>query len=359
VLVERFNHLFLSSEDGPVATGDGGVAVEASIELVLAVRDAINELWKAHTAEIKRTCAPFMPQGLIAKQEVFGFALADALGRPILPGDKAMKVGQYGDNAVRFAEGSKDRPGKLTAAREAARSAVRKARRAADKDKALEQGVADAEKAGEAAIAAVLARRVDLDLPNETVGAKRKARPAASVPAPAAVPPAAPTLNALQSAVAEAQASVDAAQPEYAADRLRLERAQKRVDAEFARRPRPLGYWSRDEFPLDSEGLDEWMSANAKIEAENDEALASWDATLRRHMTAAKTVATEYTATRAAYLAANRALLHAMLALQGYHVAMSEYEAVCEAEASAEVARLLEIREVMRARMRASNSDEH
>ena len=139
-LIERFSIVFLSGEDGPVATADGGVAQTATIELVLAVRDAVNELWTAHEVEIKRCCAPFMPQGLIAKQEVFGFALADALGRPILPGDKAMKVGQNGDNAVRWAEGSKDRTGKLTAARETARAAVRKARRAADKDAALEPG---------------------------------------------------------------------------------------------------------------------------------------------------------------------------------------------------------------------------
>ena len=119
-LLERFKSVFLTGEDGPVATNDGGVAKEATIELVLAVRDAVSDLWKAHEADIKRICAPFMPQNLIAKQEVFGFALADALGRPVLPGDKAMKVGQNGDNAVRWAEGSKDRTGKLTAARDTA-----------------------------------------------------------------------------------------------------------------------------------------------------------------------------------------------------------------------------------------------
>ena len=71
VLVERFIHLFLTGEDGPVATADGGVAKAATIELVLAVRDAVDGLWKQHAAAIKQRCEPFMPQNLIAKQEVF------------------------------------------------------------------------------------------------------------------------------------------------------------------------------------------------------------------------------------------------------------------------------------------------
>ena len=41
-----------------------------------------------------------MPERLIDRQEVFAFALADALGRPLLPHDAARDVGQNGDNAV-------------------------------------------------------------------------------------------------------------------------------------------------------------------------------------------------------------------------------------------------------------------
>ena len=59
LLLERFKHVFLSGTDGPVATGDGGLRQTATIELVLAVRDAVNNLWKAHEADIKRICAPF------------------------------------------------------------------------------------------------------------------------------------------------------------------------------------------------------------------------------------------------------------------------------------------------------------
>ena len=65
ILIERFLKLFLSGENGPVATADGGVAREATIELVLAVRDAVAALWMVHEAEIKRRCAPSMPCGVI------------------------------------------------------------------------------------------------------------------------------------------------------------------------------------------------------------------------------------------------------------------------------------------------------
>ena len=229
MLVERFKLVFLSGEGGPVATADGGVRQQATFELVLAVRDAVNALWTAHETEIKRVCTPFMPQGLIAKQEVFGFALADALGRPILPGDKAMKVGQNGDNAVRSAEDAKDRQGKVVAAREAARGAVRKAQRAAAKDAALEPGIAVAEAAGSAAVAAVLATPVDLGLPNETVGAKRK-RPVAAAPTAAAVVDNGPSLANLRQAVRAAQAAVKAAEEAHSVDESRVSRAQRQLD---------------------------------------------------------------------------------------------------------------------------------
>ena len=264
MLVERFKRVFLSGEEGPVATADGGVRQTATIELVLAVRDAVNDLWTAHEAEIKRRCKPFMPQGLIAKQEVFGFALADALGRPILPGDKAMKVGQNGDNAVRSAEGSKDRKGKLTAAREAARAAVRKAQREAAKDAALEQGVADAEEAGAQAIRAVLDRRVDLDLPNETVGAKRKRAVAA------AAAPAEPTLAALRQAVRAAQEAVRAAAEAHSVSASRLSRAQRQLDVLG---PQPC--WSAWKLEMEIESIDgieaeeeeQWQKEYAAMEA--------------------------------------------------------------------------------------------
>jgi len=269
-LLERFKVVFLSGEDSPVATADGGVAQQATIALVLAVRDAVKELWEAHEADIKRVCGPFMPKGLLAKQEVFGFALADALGRPVLPGDRAMRVGQNGDNAVRVAEGSKDRTGKLTAARETARSAVRKAQRAADKDPALEPGVAAAKAAGEAAITAVLAMPIDLVLPNETVGAKRKR---ATVAAPAE---AEPKLAELRQSVRVAQAAVRAAEEAHGVAKSRASRAQRQLDG--------LGSWPSWSDAYDAEEIDwvdctpeEAKAADARVEARHASACAPFE----------------------------------------------------------------------------------
>ena len=62
-----------------------------------------------------------MPKRLIDQQEVFGFALADGLGLPILPGDCARSVGQSGDDILKGTNGTVKRPGRLPRAKEAAR----------------------------------------------------------------------------------------------------------------------------------------------------------------------------------------------------------------------------------------------
>ena len=258
-----------------MATSDGGVATEATIELILAVRDAVDDLWKAHAAEIKQRCGPSMPEGLIAKQEVFGFALADAVGRPRLPGDRAMRVGQNGDNAVRSAEGSKDRKGKLTAAREAARAAVRKAQRAAAKDAALEPGVAAAEAAGEAVIAAVLTVTVDLDLPNETVGAVKRKRGITST-APATAEPA---LEALRATAKKARVTFEGTQAVQAADGLRAKRAMQRLDDVCDRAPeepdyRPVPPFENEDGYL--EAFEEWRDACNKDLKKAMAAVTKW-----------------------------------------------------------------------------------
>ena len=286
LLVQRCKRVFLSSDDGPVASADGGVAVVTTIALVLAVRDAVDTLWKAYSVEIKRRCATSMPQGLIAKQEVFGFALADALGRPILPGERAMKVGQNGDNAVRMAEGAKDRTGQLTDAREAARASVRKAKRAAAKDSALSEAIGKAEKAGEAAIAAVLATEVDLHLPNETVGAKRKHPPARTkAAAPAEVSAEVlPKLAHRRQAVRAAQDAVRAAAEAHGVNESRVARAQRQLVVLG-----PVPEWS-DEFYNgetvdDLDDLDDdqaWREKRDAMEARMEERYAKATAPFER-----------------------------------------------------------------------------
>ena len=338
-LIQRFRNVFLSGEDGPVVSTDGGVASTATIELVLAVRDAVAELWRTHEAEIKRRCAPSMPQGLLAKQEVFGFALADALGRPRLPGERAMKVGQNGDNAVRWAEGSKDRKGKLPTARETAASDVRKARRAADKDPALQQGIKDAEEKGQKAVAAVLSKSVDLDLPNETVGAKRKHAAVAN-------PPVRPTLEALRAAAARAQAAVEAAKAVETADRRRWERAQRKVDdikPPHYTTPSPppsppdsedievLKAWYANE--SNQKAADAYVTACERADAKHDAAMAKFDAAVERAQASADAVHAELVASAKAVREAKMALNKAEDAVREREW---EQEAAREAELEAE-----------------------
>ena len=179
-LKERAESMFLRGESAPLASGHPPAAAEATYQLVIDVNTVVRELWSDHSDAIKRRCAPEMPKGLIAMQEVFGFVLADALGRPLLPADRAMRVGLSGDNALRSIMGAKSRKGQLPAARETAAEAVRKAKRVAQSDPSLLPRVAAAQAAGEAAIAAVLAKAVELDLPNETVGKRKRADKAAA-----------------------------------------------------------------------------------------------------------------------------------------------------------------------------------
>ena len=63
-----------------------------------------------------------------------------------MPHGEARIVGQAGDDAMRNANGTKEKPGPLKRAREAAREAVRKATRAASKDEALISGISKAER---------------------------------------------------------------------------------------------------------------------------------------------------------------------------------------------------------------------
>lgn len=140
----------------------------------MAVDPVVRYFWRDNAPEIKRLCAPSMPKGLIDQQQVFGFALAYGLGRPLLPHSEARTVGQAGDGAIRNANGTRDKAGPLKRAKEAAREAVHKATAAGTRDAALASGIGVAERKGTAAVAAVLQKLCNLKLPDATVGAKRR-----------------------------------------------------------------------------------------------------------------------------------------------------------------------------------------
>ena len=223
--------MFLRAEDGPLASGDDPVASEPTLGYLMAVDPVVRDLWSDHAPEIKRLCAPSMPKRLIDQQELYGFALADGLGRPLLPHGEARTVGQAADDAMRNAKGTKDRPGPLTRAKEAAREAVRKATRAAEKDESLGGLVANAERDGARAVAAVLAKPCNLKLPNATVGVKRKRVRFAADPAVAAEPLAEDEIAEKRAALRAAEAASSAAVATADADARRYERARRGLQA--------------------------------------------------------------------------------------------------------------------------------
>ena len=180
----RLTAMFLVVEEGPVASGHDSAAATPSLTYVMGADESVRTFWEAHSSEVKRLCAPSMPLGLIDMKEVLGFALADGLNRPLIPHDRAGRVGQAGLDAIKVAKGTRKKPGVLTRAKEAAREAVRSAKAAALKDATLESKIRAADSDGAAKIAAVLDRSVDLKIPNETVGAKRK-RPSLALLCPA------------------------------------------------------------------------------------------------------------------------------------------------------------------------------
>ena len=221
-LMLRLVAMFLKAEAGPVASAHGPAATKSSLGYTIAMDKAVRLFWQAHEPEVKRLCGPSMPLGLIDQQEVFGFALADGLDRPLIPYDRARGVGAAGDDAIRNARRAKPKAGKLRRAEEAKREAMRKATAAAEKDASLASDISDAERAGERGVAAVLAEHCNLKLPNETVGAKRTREPAAKVTSP-------PSLAALEMQVSEAEAEWDALRQKREALGDSLERAKRQL----------------------------------------------------------------------------------------------------------------------------------
>ena len=99
-LILRGTAVLTGEGERPRASGDVHTASEATLVLILAICVAAEKLWKDREMEIRRCCAPSLPTGLIDGQEVFGYLLADVLGRPLLHSEDARGVGRDGNNAV-------------------------------------------------------------------------------------------------------------------------------------------------------------------------------------------------------------------------------------------------------------------
>ena len=127
-LAERAERMFLLGAEVPAASGGDAVAKTATYGLILAAVEAVEALWKQRGDEIRQRCAPTLPTELIDKQEMLGYVLADALGRPLLPPEAARPVGRNGGNAATTAAKQ------LKAARRAAAEARRARQRTAELD---------------------------------------------------------------------------------------------------------------------------------------------------------------------------------------------------------------------------------
>ena len=165
---ERTERFLFGDPAGVKASGPIGAATRATLALVVTCLAVQKELWSSRRPEIKALLAD--EQGRFDKEELLAHIINDALGRPLLPAGKATRdVGTAANNAL------KKEKKETAETKSRTSSAVSAARVAARKDPALLPGVAAAEAARAAELAAVLAQEYDFNLPNFTVGAKRKA----------------------------------------------------------------------------------------------------------------------------------------------------------------------------------------
>ena len=164
-LNEAAEDFFFSTAGGPVASGEGTGAIRCTFGLLITVHGNRKYLWEHRRADLKALFAP----ALLSKQEVFAYLMNDALDRPLLHKADALRFGQRCDNGLAKAERVK------ATARACCYQLVRAARKAAAVNPELAPGIADAEAAGAAALAAALDDVHDIKPPGTTVGAKRKA----------------------------------------------------------------------------------------------------------------------------------------------------------------------------------------
>ena len=173
-LYERGKTMLTGEGERPVASGDTRRAAAATLELILSVCVAAEQLWDDCEDDIRRCCAPWTPTGLIDGREVFAYLLADVLGRPLLHPADTHGVAQRGANGVAKA---RKQTGGQKIAKASYNAAVRIAARAA----------ADGAPPAAAVAYAKLLETYDLKLPSRTVGRRVRSADTATDPVPAEV----------------------------------------------------------------------------------------------------------------------------------------------------------------------------
>ena len=161
--------MFTGEGERPQASGESGGVPQATNGLILDALEAARSFWKARKNEIRSCCAP----AKIDQEEIRGYLLADVLGQPVLTPKDARAVGKRAYTQATAATKRLEEQAKT--AKEALRAAARAGREELDGARLAA--------AASAAQAEILAEAYDLKVPQQTVGAKRKAQPAQSVPA--------------------------------------------------------------------------------------------------------------------------------------------------------------------------------
>ena len=165
-ILELTLRFLFGDPSGVKATGPTGAARRATLELIVKCDAVKKSLWPSRRPEIKALMAD--EQGRFDMEELLAHIINNALGRPLLVRTDARGVGTQANNAL------KKEKLETAAAKAQTGGAISDARAAARADPARLPEVAAAEAARKAALAAVLAQEYDLQLPNVTVGAKRK-----------------------------------------------------------------------------------------------------------------------------------------------------------------------------------------
>ena len=91
---DRILLMLFGDGEKPRASRLNGVTSPCTNRLVVVVRRVVNQLWKAREHDIRRSCGPYLPTGLIDEVDVLAYAVADVLGRPLLHPDDTNLFGK-------------------------------------------------------------------------------------------------------------------------------------------------------------------------------------------------------------------------------------------------------------------------
>ena len=155
-LAARLVEMLFGDGERPKASGEAPAAEKVTNNLIITAKEAVGSLWAARREEIRLSCAPAQ----IDKEELLGYLLADALGKPLLHSTDARTVGKRAGSQAKAA---------ATKLQEAVRGAKAAARVAERKGAPADSAARIAH-----ASASVLDAAYDLNIPARTVGTKQQ-----------------------------------------------------------------------------------------------------------------------------------------------------------------------------------------